>query len=345
MQRALDLAKLGLGSVSPNPMVGAVLVYEDKIIGEGWHRVYGGPHAEVEAINSVQEKSLIEKATLYVTLEPCSHHGKTPPCVDLILKHHIKSVIVSLQDPNPLVAGKGIERLRANGVQVEVGLLKEEAQRQNKRFLTYFIKQRPYVILKWAQSLDGFIAPALNASPEAKKISGSLSALLTHKWRAEEDAIMVGYNTLLYDNPQLNVRNWETSKKLVRITLEERGATAERHHFYDQSQTSYVFNYLKDHTNGSLEYIKILENELPVTQLLSSLRERGIGSLIVEGGTNLLNRFISAGLWDEARICTSSKSLKDGVKAPFLFGNVKDKLELGEDLWEIIQNPQEQIAN
>lgn len=344
MQRALDLAKLGRGHVSPNPMVGAVLVHQDRIVGEGWHKKFGGPHAEVEAVASVVDQSVLKHSTMYVTLEPCNHHGKTPPCTDLILKHNIKSVVVAMEDPNPLVAGKGIAKLRQMGVEVQVGILEEKSRRLNKRFITSFTKRRPYVILKWAQSSDGFIAPSLHATKEEKQISGSLSNILTHKWRSEEDAIMVGFNTLVHDKPSLTIRNWESYKQLLRITLDERVGQQSIPWSQSKSIPSIVFNYEENKHEEALEHIKLEGNSNPIEQLLSLLWKRGIGSLIVEGGTGLLNQFISYGIWDEARIGTSKKILERGIPAPYLFGNVSDKIELEGDVWEIILNPQGEIA-
>lgn len=344
MQRALGLAKLGLGHVSPNPMVGAVLVYENRIIGEGWHKKFGGPHAEVEAVASVADTSVLKGSTMYVTLEPCNHYGKTPPCTDLILKHNIKSVVVAMEDPNPLVAGSGIEKLRQRGVNVQVGMLEQESRRLNKRFITYFVKERPYVILKWAQSSDGFIAPSLHATKEEKQISGPLSAILTHKWRSEEDAIMVGFNTLIHDKPSLTIRNWESLKQLLRVTLDERGGPHEIPWSQGRSISSIVFNYKENKQKEALEYIKLENSGDPIEQVLSLLWKRGVGSLIVEGGSGILNKFISLGMWDEARIGTSKSAIGKGIPAPYLFGNVLDKIELEDDVWEIIQNPQGEIV-
>ena len=200
MQRALELARLGLGNVSPNPMVGCVIVKDGKIIGEGHHEQYGGPHAEVNAVQAVKDQSLLPQSTAYVTLEPCSHFGKTPPCADLLVRHQVKRVVICNEDPNPLVAGQGIERLRNAGIEVEIGLLREEGRVLNRRFFTAFEKKRPYVILKWAQTTDGFVA---RENYDSKWISNTYSRQLVHKWRAEEDAILVGTNTARYDNPSL----------------------------------------------------------------------------------------------------------------------------------------------
>jgi len=249
-----------------------------------------------------------------------------------------------MKDPNPLVAGTGIDRLRQMGVDVQVGLLEEKSRSLNKRFITYFNKKRPYIILKWVQSLDGFIAPSLIATNEEKKISGPLSDILTHKWRSEEDAIMVGFNTVIHDKPQLTIRNWESSKQLMRITLEERGSNMFIPWENDTSIPSIVFNYKENRKQGALEYVQIEDDGTSIAQILLHLFQRGVGSLIVEGGSGLLNRFIKTGMWDEARIGTSQRIMEKGVAAPYLFGNVKDKFELEGDVWEIIQNPQEQTV-
>ncbi|HEY1053815.1 MAG TPA: bifunctional diaminohydroxyphosphoribosylaminopyrimidine deaminase/5-amino-6-(5-phosphoribosylamino)uracil reductase RibD, partial [Emticicia sp.] len=219
MLRALQLAEIGRGQVSPNPMVGCVIVHNHEIIGEGWHQKYGSWHAEVNAVNSVQDPSKLTQSTVYVTLEPCSHFGKTPPCADLLVKHQVKKVIICNDDPNPLVAGKGIAKLRAAGIEVEQGLLAEKGRALNARFFTYVEKQRPYIILKWAETADGFIA---GENYDPVKISNALSHKLAHKWRSEEDAIMVGTNTARYDNPKLNAREWQGTKNPVRIVLDKR---------------------------------------------------------------------------------------------------------------------------
>jgi diaminohydroxyphosphoribosylaminopyrimidine deaminase / 5-amino-6-(5-phosphoribosylamino)uracil reductase len=338
MQRALDLASLGLGSVSPNPLVGAVVVYEGKVIGEGWHKKFGEPHAEVEAINSVQQPELLSESALYVTLEPCSHHGKTPPCADFIISKKIKKVVVAMTDPNPLVAGRGIEKLRQAGVEVEIGLLEDEARTLNKRFLTYFEKNRPYVILKWAQTSDGFIAPSLQARKEGKQISNSLSQQLVHKWRSVEDAIMLGMNTLVHDNPQLNVRLWETSKQPLRVTLDEKGAFSGNYHFFDGTQNSIVFNYLKEENGDGIKYAKLNREKNSIEQILSRLRKEGVGSILVEGGTKLLEKFLEANLWDEARVCTSPKTFGKGIAAPFFQKQIREKFFIKEDRWQISLN-------
>ncbi len=338
MKRALDLARLGLGKVSPNPMVGSVIVHEGKIIGEGWHDKFGGPHAEVNAIRSISNPDILQQSTLYVTLEPCNHFGKTPPCTDLIIEKKINKVVIAIQDPNPLVSGKGIEKLQKAGIETTTGILANEALTLNKRFITNILEKRPYVILKWAQTEDGFLAPGLNSKKNEKQISNALSQQLVHTWRAHEDAIMVGYNTLLYDNPKLNVRLIDTHRQPTRITLDEKGIPASQHHFFDGSQNSFVFNYSKEESNGNQSYFQIAPNEAGINSLMSRLLKEGISSVIIEGGTRTLDKFIRIGLWDEARICTSPKILKSGIRAPIISINASKSFNLGDDLWKIIIN-------
>jgi len=238
MQRALDLAERGKGAVRPNPMVGCVIVHEEKIIGEGYHEQYGGPHAEVQAFASVSDPQLLAEATVYVSLEPCSHWGKTPPCANLLVEKGIKSVVVATLDPNPLVAGKGVQLLEVAGISVQVGLLEQEARWQNRRFFCQQEKHRPYVILKWAQTQDGFIA---RENFDSKWISGTQSRQLVHQWRAEEQAILVGKNTALHDNPRLNVRDW-TGSDPIRVVLDSKLELPTDLHLFDQQiPTLYLY--------------------------------------------------------------------------------------------------------
>lgn len=338
MQRALDLASLGLGRVSPNPMVGAVIVYNDVIIGEGWHQQFGFAHAEVNAVNSVQNKDFLAESTIYVTLEPCSHFGKTPPCADLIIRSKFKKVVVAMLDPNPLVAGNGIQRIREAGIEVEMGVLESEAKMLNKRFLTFHQKKRPYVILKWAETADGFIAPTLDAAKEAKQISNKLSQLLVHKWRREEDAIMVGMNTLLHDNPNLDARLADGFKQPIRITIDERGTISGDYHFFNGKLSSIVFNYQKEEEDGAIKYLKLDPKQEPLAQLLTRLYANGIGSILVEGGSKLITRFLEANIWDEARVCVSDKTFGTGIVAPILRKPIQEKFELETDAWKVMLN-------
>lgn len=297
MLRALQLAEIGRGNVSPNPMVGCVIVHDDKIIGEGWHRKYGDWHAEVNAVNSVKDKSLLSTATVYVTLEPCSHFGKTPPCADLLVKHQVKKVVICNFDPFPLVAGKGIQKLQGAGMEVVTGILEEEGRKLNARFFTVVEKNRPYIILKWAETADGFIA---GENFEQLKISNALSHKLSHKWRSEEDAMMIGTNTALYDNPRLNVREW-TGRNPIRIVVDKNNRLPKDLHLFDGSQETII-----------------LSNPTQLDQL----RNNKIQSLIVEGGTKLLQSFIDIQLFDEIRIFRSQNHLKKGILAPILPKNI-----------------------
>ena len=313
MRRALELAGHGLGTVSPNPMVGCVLVNQDKIIGEGWHQTYGGAHAEVNAINAVHDKSALSKSTLYVNLEPCSHHGKTPPCADLIISSGIKHVVVANQDPNPLVAGQGISKLRNAGIEVLEGVLKDQGDLLNKRFFTFHQKKRPYIILKWAETSDGFIA---RPNHDSKWISNEHSRQLVHKYRAEEDAIMVGRKTAKYDNPELTVRLWSGTNP-VRIVIDPELSLDNRIKLYDGSVPTLCYNRIKNVTSENLELVKIPKEGI-IPFILNDLYQRNIQSLLVEGGATLLNSFILPGYWDEARVFVAAKKFEKGVKAPFM---------------------------
>jgi diaminohydroxyphosphoribosylaminopyrimidine deaminase/5-amino-6-(5-phosphoribosylamino)uracil reductase len=315
MRRAIDLASRGAGRVAPNPMVGAVLVHEDRIIGEGWHTQYGDPHAEVECLNSVapEDKPLISESTMYVTLEPCAHQGRQPPCAWRIVKEGIRKVVVGVDDPFPEVAGKGIAILREHGIDVTTGVCEEEARWMTRRFLHTQTKDRPYVILKWAQSADGFIAPSDCARFQ---LSNHFSQTIVHKWRTEESAIMVGYQTALGDNPQLTARFWSGSQPL-RIALDRFLRLPLMHHLLDDSTPTWLVNILEDSEGTTQRVRSSFESDmLPI--LLQRLKEAGKNSVIVEGGARLLNNFIAEGLWDEARIIVTPKRLRAGLLAPVL---------------------------
>ena len=335
MQRGLLLAKLGAGTVSPNPMVGCVIVHEGRIIGEGYHQKYGEAHAEVNAINSVLDKSLLSASTVYVTLEPCSHFGKTPPCADLLIKHQVKKVVVCNFDPHPLVAGKGIQKLRQAGIEVEVGLLEKEGRELNKRFFTYIEKKRPYVILKWAESANGFIA---KKNYEAIQISNLLSRRFVHKMRAEEDAIMVGTNTVKYDNPTLNTRFW-TGKNTLRVLIDKDLSLPENLNIFDNSQKTICYTTVaRSSTSRSVpenttEVVLQKDDFRSINELvLEDLYQRKIQSIIIEGGTFLLQSFIDLGLWDEAFILKSKVILEDGIKAPIIGAREISRENLGDNL-------------
>ncbi len=329
MRRALQLAELGRGNVSPNPMVGCVIAHGGRIIGEGWHRKYGGPHAEVNAVAAVANPALLPESTVYVTLEPCAHFGKTPPCADLLVAHRVKRVVVCNVDPNPLVGGKGLDKLRAAGIAVETGLLEAEGRLLNRRFFTFMEKKRPYVLLKWAETADGFIA---RADYSSKWISNAEARRLVHKWRAEEDAVLVGTNTALYDNPRLNVRDW-TGDDPVRIVIDRFLRLPAGLHLFDQTQTTLCYNLLEDKASEYVQYVKLDDPEegfLPA--MLNDLYRRKIASVLVEGGAGLLNALLAAGLWDEARVFRSPVAFGSGIAAPVLRGGVTaHKEEIGDN--------------
>lgn len=321
IKRCIQLAKNGLGTTYPNPLVGSVIVYNGKIIGEGWHKKSGEPHAEVNAINSVKDKSLLSKSTIYVSLEPCSHFGKTPPCCDLIIKHKIPNVVIGTVDPNVKVAGNGIKRLLENGANVTVGILENECNELNKRFFTFHNKKRPYIILKWAESADGFIAPLHREKKEPVWLTNQYSRQLVHKWRSEEQAILVGTKTVLEDNPKLDVRDWKGNNP-VRIAIDKIGKINDFFYIKDKKIKTIIIT--KQENIRSVENC-IYENTIFESRLSEKICEvlvkHNIQSVIIEGGTTTLETFINDGLWDEARVFKSKIQLNEGVKAPNLKGN------------------------
>ncbi len=330
MKRALELAELGRSNVSPNPMVGCVIVRDEKIIGEGYHQNFGEPHAEVNAVNSVENQEFLREATVYVTLEPCAHWGKTPPCANLLVEKKVKKVVIAALDSNPLVGGKGIQLLENAGIEVETGVLEKEARWQNRRFFTQIEKHRPYVILKWAQTQDGFVA---RENFSSKWISGSQSRQLVHKWRAEEDAILVGKNTAQYDNPSLNVRDW-VGKNPVRIVLDSNLELPENLHLFDQSIPTICYNSKKSETQENLNFVNLGE-QFSMYDMLKDLHSRKIQSLIVEGGTKVLSQFIENSLRDEARVFSGKVKFGTGISAPILNQNPAETLSIGEDILNI----------
>lgn len=316
IRRCLELASKGKGNVAPNPMVGAVLVHDGKIIGEGWHKEYGGNHAEVNCIESVHEdfRHLIPDSKMYVSLEPCSHYGKTPPCANRILEEKIKHVIICNDDPFEKVAGNGFEVLTSNGVEVAKNILVDDGKWLNRRFFCFHEKKRPYIILKWAQSKDGFIAPEERSR---KQLSNKHSMQLVHKWRTEEAAILVGYNTALNDNPELTARNYK-GKQPLRLVLDRKLALPNTHNIFNAQAPTWVINMIKDEVYKNLSYIKIYFGESLLKNLLEKLHRFNIQSLIVEGGAATLESFISQGLWDEARVFSTDVILQNGIPAPRL---------------------------
>ena len=329
MQRALDLAERGKGTVRPNPLVGCVLVHEGKIIGEGCHEQYGGPHAEVNAIASVTDPKLLAAATAFVSLEPCSHWGKTPPCANLLVEKGIKSVVVATLDPNPLVAGKGVKLLEEAGISVQVGLLEQEAKWQNRRFFCQQEKHRPYLILKWAQTQDGFIA---RENFDSKWISSSQSRQLVHQWRSAEQAILVGKNTALHDNPRLNVRDW-TGSDPIRVVLDSKLELPADLHLFDQQIPTLCYNLLKSEKLTNLEWVQL--PQLSLEALLADLHARQIQSVLIEGGSQTIHQFLAAGLWDEARVFTAPIQFERGIAAPKLTQAPAESHAIGEDQLDI----------
>ena len=317
MQRAMELAKLGVGCVSPNPMVGCVIVCDDAIVGEGWHKKYGEAHAEVNAVNSVKDKAVLKKSTVYVNLEPCAHIGKTPPCADLLINHHVRKVVVANGDPNPLVSGKGIGKLKEAGIEVVLGVLENEGEKLNKRFFTYIEKQRPYIVLKWAQTQDGFIA---HSNYESRWISSEFSRQLVHKWRSEEDAVLVGTKTAAHDNPTLSVRDW-SGRNPIRVVIDRFLRLPSTLNLFDKTQHTICYNVLKNEEHPNHRLVRLDEGNF-INQLVLDLSKQKIQSLIVEGGAQTIKMFIDAGLWDEARIFTSTRTFGDGIGAPSFQGDL-----------------------
>lgn len=330
MKRAFELARLGLGEVSPNPCVGCVIVLDGIIIGEGWHRHYGGPHAEVNAINSVADKNNLKGATVYVNLEPCSHFGKTPPCADLLIQHQVKKVILSNTDTNPLVAGQGIKKLQGGGVEVNPGLLEKEGREINKRFFTFVEQKRPYIILKWAESADGYIAKSDN---DSKWISNEYSRQLVHQWRSQEDAILVGAKTAAVDNPQLSVRDW-SGRSPVRIVIDRFLKLKRDLHLFDHQQITYCYNLVKDEEQQNLTFVRLEEDGF-VSLLLADLFKKKIQSVLVEGGRKTLDLFIHSGLWDEARVFCSGHSIGSGIEAPRIQGDLISEANIFNDTLKV----------
>ncbi len=330
MKRCIELAKLGMGNVAPNPMVGSVIVHKGKIIGEGFHRQYGQAHAEVNAINSVKNKDLLKESTIYVNLEPCAHHGKTPPCADLILEKQIPKVVIACVDTFAKVAGKGIEKLRNSGCDVTVGVLEQESIDLNKRFFTFHNKKRPYIILKWAETIDGFIDISRRGknAVEPYWITNSLSKKLVHKWRTEEAAFMVGTNTAINDNPQLTVREWK-GRNPLRIVIDRELRLPQTLNIFDNEAKTIVFNSKKHNFADNIEFIKIKFND-SLHEIINELYVRDIQSVVVEGGRLLLESFIQNNLWDEARVFIGNKKFKAGTKAP-VFNEIPYSTEMIND--------------
>jgi len=330
MNRCIELAKMGEGHTYPNPLVGSVIVYNGKIIGEGFHRKYGDPHAEVNAINSVKDKSVLSESTIYVNLEPCAHHGKTPPCADLIISTGIKKVVVATIDPFAEVAGKGIERMIEAGIDVTVGVLEDEARFLNRRFFTFHEKKRPYIIIKWAQTLDGFIDSERLDNNTPKWITNDASRTIVHSWRANEMGIMIGTNTAKMDNPNLNVREWAVNNP-VRIVLDRTLRLSPELNVFDSSQNTIIYagnnasskkNIEQFEGKDKVEIVIVDYAKDVISEILDDLYNRGIQSIIVEGGTKLIESFYKNSQWDELRVFTGNTFFGKGVKAPEVIGEL-----------------------
>ncbi len=346
MNMCIQLAKEGIGNVSPNPMVGCFIVNNGEIISRGFHEKFGGPHAEVNAINNVEDKSLLKDSTLYVNLEPCAHHGKTPPCADLIIQHKIPKVVIGCIDTFSEVSGKGIKKLREAGIEVIVGVSERKSIEVNKRFFNYHRKKRPYVILKWAKTQDGFIDVDRNDVEKIEQlkkesdqrndgksynwITTDESKKLVHHWRTEVQAIMVGTNTALNDDPQLTVRDVK-GKNPLRVILDLNLRLPSNLRVFDGSVPTLVFNNFKNEKVDTLEYVKVDPKEDLIGQILRELYNREVQSILIEGGAQLINSFLDSKLWDEARVFTGIKQFKSGLIAPVLNKEPNTSLLFGED--------------
>lgn len=319
MRRCLQLAENGRGLVYPNPMVGSVIVYNNKIIGEGWHRKAGEAHAEVNAIASVADKSLLAESTIFVNLEPCSHHGRTPPCADLIIKHKFKKVVIGSVDSNKMVGGQGIERLKKHGIEVLTSVLEQDCRDLNARFFCFHEKKRPYVILKWAQSQDAFIAPddSLKVSGEPFWISNIYAQQRVHQYRAEEAAILVGKKTALNDNPKLDVRHFE-GNPIIRLLIDRKLELPSSAHLMNNAVLTFIYNEIKNEVAENTIYVKLNFSEDVVRQLLDHLYAAEIQSVIIEGGAVTLSSFIASDYWDKAHVFVGNRNLSKGLKAPRL---------------------------
>jgi diaminohydroxyphosphoribosylaminopyrimidine deaminase / 5-amino-6-(5-phosphoribosylamino)uracil reductase len=330
IQCTFDLARLGIGSVSPNPRVGCVITRDGEIIGEGWHKKYGEAHAEINAIASVADKNKIAGSTAYINLEPCSHHGKTPPCADKLIELGVKKVVISNLDTNPLVAGNGIKKLQDAGIETVSGVLEKEGRELNTRFFTWHEKQRPYIILKWAQTADGFIA---HENYESKWISNELSRQMVHKWRSEEDAVLVGTKTASHDNPALTVREW-SGRNPLRLVIDRFLRLSENLFLFDRTVPTICFNLLKHEEHTNLKLVR-LDEEGFIKNLLAYLHKEKIQSVMVEGGSQTLGFFLDGGLWDEARVFTSPRSFHKGIKAPEMRGELVAREQVSTDVLRV----------
>lgn len=330
IQRTFYLAKKGIGKVAPNPLVGCVIVKNNKIIGEGYHKEYGDKHAEINAINNVSNKKEIEGSSVYINLEPCNHFGKTPPCSDALVKLKPKEVIISNKDPNPLTNGKSIKKLIDNNISVRSNILKEEGKELNKRFFKNQIKKLPFIILKWAQTSDGFIAKSDGSS---KWISNDISRTLVHKWRSEELGILVGAKTVNSDNPKLNVRSWD-GKDPIRVIIDPNNRSSNKNDILSDTLPTLIYNKKRESKVQNKQFVRLLEFDL--VNILKDILSRGISSIMVEGGSFTLQSFIENNLWDEARVFVSDGKFKNGIKAPKI--KLSNPQKIGSDQLYLMKN-------
>ncbi|PWS28998.1 bifunctional diaminohydroxyphosphoribosylaminopyrimidine deaminase/5-amino-6-(5-phosphoribosylamino)uracil reductase RibD [Pedobacter yonginense] len=341
IKRCLELAVLGIGNVSPNPMVGCVIVVDDKIIGEGYHQKYGEAHAEPNAVKAVIDRfgadaeTLLQQATAYVNLEPCAHFGKTPPCADLFVKHKLKKVVIGNRDPFSGVDGKGIEKLKNARIEVESGILDEECKYFNRRFFSRIQKQRPYIILKWAETANGYFS---TLDGHQKWISGALAKRLTHQWRTEEDAILIGKQTAIMDNPQLTSREWP-GKNPVRLVIDKDLQVPQSNHIFNSAAKTIIFNEVKTDVIDNVHYIQMEDMHFYLAQKIAfQLYLMDVQSVIIEGGANILNQFLTANLWDEARVFTAPNSWPNGLRSPIINGELREQIHIGLDKLSIYIN-------
>ena len=332
INRTFYLAEKGLGYVLSNPLVGCVIVKNNEIIGEGFHQKYGEAHAEINAINSIKEKKKIQGSSIYINLEPCSHHGKTPPCVDSLIKFKPKEVIISNIDPNPSVNGRGIKKLRDNNIEVITGILEDYGKFLNRRFFYNHKKNLPYIILKWAETKDGFIA---RENGDSKWISNEMSRSYVHRWRSQEDGILVGVETANKDNPKLNVRNWNGNNP-IRIILDPNSRLKENLNIHEGPNTTFIYNRRLQKEEGNVKFVKI--NSFDLDLILNDVYSKGISSILVEGGTKTINYFIEKNLWNEARIFKSNINFIKGIDSPKINTNKYEYHNILEDKLYIIQN-------
>jgi len=337
MHRCLELAVRGLGRVAPNPMVGCIIVDDSGIIGEGYHESFGGAHAEINALNSVEVSTDLKNATLYVSLEPCNHHGKTPPCTEAIIKSGIKKVVVGCTDPNPQVAGKGIEAMVKAGIEVITGIQEADCIEVNKRFITYHEKKRPFIILKWAQTSDGFIDKKRGKDEKAAKITQDEADIMVHMWRAQEQGIMVGTHTVIMDNPNLTVRK-ANGQSPMRIVLDRTLKIPNTSHVFDKAAPTLIFTEQSGITNNGVDYVNVAFDAKLLQNMLNELYNRQVQSVIVEGGEKLLKSFIEKDLWDEAKVFYANKTLDEGVSAPNFPFPSRCEIRIGDDTLVLYRN-------